>query len=1058
MAQIAVDGKGNKLRWDESKKQWVPVEKAVNDKGEAIEFDGIKWNPIAKPAAPAATPKPKDFIDRMAENPFAALTTEGVNPATQKPTIGKIGEAALGGVEGLASAVSGALAFPISALTSFANVPFAGPDKAKLQGEAVARALTYVPNTQAGKDVAGVLSAPFALVGKAQEKIGELLPENMRSSFNIGTSTLLAIAPFIKGMKATTPLTEVRRAVYKNTIADIKTKKVALSEVTKAEATGAKTISDVMAEPTAKKSATGGLDAAEAWLAKKKQVELAEEKAAANANIPEWDRMRAETTASLEEQGASLLGEPRGGSMLPTMELPKRVGPINLERLDIGESAQKLVADMEDMLHQSRVKSGRQKVSWSESEEISNSMGGAYEIGQVLGKTAEEVIADTKKSTKYLAEKIEAQRTLFKTAALEAQQKAKACMENPTPEGEAAAQMAYNRWALVQYETGQASGEISRALNIHKKLARSKDFILTKNYARVLKELGHDKLTPEAMELLATFSESDPLPAMKFLAQAKKATTKDKLFEVWINSLLSNPSTHLVNLSSNILFEASSPMERLAGAGVEFVKHPIKTSAREIYFGEAAHSIVGAFHGIREGLNRYAYAMKHGQTKSGISKFEAPRQAIKGTTGEIVRIPTKELMASDDMMKAVIYSDDIYAMAYRQATKEGLRGDLRKAKMAELIANPTESMKETATKTALTRTFQSELGKLGKDFMRARSRNALLEFIFPFVRTPANIVKEGVRRTPLGLAEALKPELTKAERSMIIGRGIISYSMAALVAKGILEGVITGSAPDTKAERDRLYNTGWRPYSFKIGDTYYSYGRIEPFATYVGVMADASTIFDKMEKGEWSKLAAKIGTAFRQNITNKTFLTGMTDVINATTDPGRYGEMVVRRWLTSLVPASGALGATAKAIDPEIKDARKVIDWYRSRLPFLSRQVTAKTNVMGEVQKTGGSALERLVSPVAKSREVNDPVYTELDRLKINLSAQQPVINGKKLSAEDAQKLMTEAGPEIKKAVLALIISPIYKTQTDENKRKMVLSQIGKTRAYQKGLFILRMK
>ena len=48
MAQIAVDAKGNKIRWDESAQKWVPVEVAVNKKGETLEFDGAKWNPAEK--------------------------------------------------------------------------------------------------------------------------------------------------------------------------------------------------------------------------------------------------------------------------------------------------------------------------------------------------------------------------------------------------------------------------------------------------------------------------------------------------------------------------------------------------------------------------------------------------------------------------------------------------------------------------------------------------------------------------------------------------------------------------------------------------------------------------------------------------------------------------------------------------------------------------------------------------------------------------------------------------------------------------------------------------
>jgi hypothetical protein len=110
---------------------------------------------------------------------------------------------------------------------------------------------------------------------------------------------------------------------------------------------------------------------------------------------------------------------------------------------------------------------------------------------------------------------------------------------------------------------------------------------------------------------------------------------------------------------------------------------------------------------------------------------------------------------------------------------------------------------------------------------------------------------------------------------------------------------------------------------------------------------------------------------------------------------------------------------------------------------------------MGQPQKAGGSALTRLLSPISVSKETNDPVYTELNRLGINIGPMQPVVGGKKMPPEQARRLLVEAGPEIKKAVMSLLGSPLYRGQTDENKRKMLRSWITKTRAYQKGLFIM---
>ena len=51
-------------------------------------------------------------------------------------------------------------------------------------------------------------------------------------------------------------------------------------------------------------------------------------------------------------------------------------------------------------------------------------------------------------------------------------------------------------------------------------------------------------------------------------------------------------------------------------------------------------------------------------------------------------------------------------------------------------------------------------------------------------------------------------------------------------------GLITGGGPQNVDDRIRLRKSGWQPYSLKVGDTYYPYGRIEPLAMIFGTVAD----------------------------------------------------------------------------------------------------------------------------------------------------------------------------------------------------------------------------
>ena len=86
--------------------------------------------------------------------------------------------------------------------------------------------------------------------------------------------------------------------------------------------------------------------------------------------------------------------------------------------------------------------------------------------------------------------------------------------------------------------------------------------------------------------------------------------------------------------------------------------------------------------------------------------------------------------------------------------------------------------------------------------------------------------------------------------------------------------------------------TGWQPYSIKVGDTYYGYNRFEPVGIIFGVSADlaeiASTVRDS-DKGiieDLEIVSTMLAASITENITNKTFLTGISDAIEAIGDPG----------------------------------------------------------------------------------------------------------------------------------------------------------------------------
>jgi hypothetical protein len=113
----------------------------------------------------------------------------------------------VGVLEGLVTTVSGVGAFPLSVAAGVgAMVGQAAkqgnfevdPEVYSEAQEKVARVLTYQPKTEKGEFQARTLGAPFELLGKAQEKGLEFVPEKYRGQAKIASDVALIAAPFAK--------------------------------------------------------------------------------------------------------------------------------------------------------------------------------------------------------------------------------------------------------------------------------------------------------------------------------------------------------------------------------------------------------------------------------------------------------------------------------------------------------------------------------------------------------------------------------------------------------------------------------------------------------------------------------------------------------------------------------------------------------------------------------------------------------------------------------------------------------------------------------------------
>jgi hypothetical protein len=511
----------------------------------------------------------------------------------------------------------------------------------------------------------------------------------------------------------------------------------------------------------------------------------------------------------------------------------------------------------------------------------------------------------------------------------------------------------------------------------------------------------------------------------------------------------------------------------------------VTRTPRERFLGETPHHIFGLWQGIKEGVRKGLSSYSTEIPSQGVSKLEvskyqaipskvfregAKKKRIFGVpvplTGEIsvggkqVRIPGRLLTAEDEFFKSINYQAELQSLAYRRAVKKGLKGKARAQDIAETLANPPANLVKIAEGEMLYRVFQKELGKSGKALQSLRMNTPGLKYIIPFLRTPVNIVKFGLERTPLYypvvIRKMLKGELKGGAVSDELAKATLGSFIASAVAIHAAEGNITGGGPKNRTQREELYRTGWQPYSIKIGDNYVPYGRLEPLGMVMGLTADFVELMDTMSDGETDDVAAKIALAIAQNVTNKTFMSGLSDALNATSDPARYGDRWTKRLVGSVVPRVSA--TAAKVVDPNFKEPGTYSEVLKANIPFLSRDVPNKHNLWGEPIAIPGTAVERAISPVRRSPIVESKLDDEMVRLEMGIAMPRSDIRGIELTPEEQEWLTVEAGQWAKKRLDARVNSPSWDRRRDEGKKEVIRDIIMAGRKRARGLLLRKIK
>lgn len=549
---------------------------------------------------------------------------------------------------------------------------------------------------------------------------------------------------------------------------------------------------------------------------------------------------------------------------------------------------------------------------------------------------------------------------------------------------------------------------------------------------KMTEALGDRDITEEIARRMSQIDLDDPIAVNKFIRDVVKVKTTDQLYFYFINNILSRPLTHIVNTASNAARSLANPAFRAAGAALEAPKR-LYGGRPEIYFAEAGAEVVGKLQGVKEGARRFLFTMRNGLTEDQVTKFDTRPVPIKGKAGEILGTPTRALAAEDEFFKAINSQGELYAQAYRQAINEKKKGGAFWKRVHELIENPTAEMAVAAEKAATRQTFQDELGPAGKGYLAFRNKMPGLRWITPFVKTPVNIGKEGMRLTPAGLVMPSTLKAKSGDRALVHGQAAVGTAASTYFAFKALEGKITGAAPKKEAERKAFYAQGKRPYSLKIGKKWVSYQRMEPFATPIGLIADSYQLWKEkdLEDAKIGEIATDAAKLIFKNATEKTFMQGLNNLVNAMEEPSRYGERFVSGFASAAVPFSGAVRGIADAMDDTVRDPQTIAENVKTGIPGLSKTVRPKLDPYGEPAKKPAGPVERFFSPVQTSRESDDQVTKELERLSVVVPSAGRSQAGVKLTDAEYHEFIERKGKKVREGLERLISASNYKKQDD---------------------------
>jgi len=522
---------------------------------------------------------------------------------------------------------------------------------------------------------------------------------------------------------------------------------------------------------------------------------------------------------------------------------------------------------------------------------------------------------------------------------------------------------------------------------------------------------GNFDTTTMANQILAAGDSRSLAEVTQIQRKGFLGRTSDIFYEVFINGILSGTQTNVVNACGNTAKTATSILDTAVASRIKVGGENL------IEKGEATEQLQGMWEGQAEalklffktfyteenygGIARLDYVYDKKISASGLNIPEGKLATTVNLLGRATRATGTTLMAATDAyFKRTNERGKLRQLASREARQQNLTGRERDDFMAFRMANPTDEMTTKAHEAGLDATFQRELGETGKDVQRFARH---FRYFVPFVRTPINIVYEGVvERTPIALmSNRYKDAIAKGgeEAQMAKAKMRIGTTINAMFGAWGFQELSDGKPRLTGAyPRDRKMRQAWRDakieeYSFVFyGENgeieYQSFDRVEPYNTALKFYSNISQTIRMLNRDgrnpdaekEIEKAIGGVALAMSEATVNQTWMTGVKQLTDLAFEPDLQSTKYISRFINSvLVPNSGTLRNIAKEIDPTIREAHSIVDKLKKNIPGLGKDLPPQLDNFGKKQEYDHNFLPKFMQGIQEKDK--DFVRSEVARL-----------------------------------------------------------------------------